>query len=530
MEDRWEDKQFALEKKVTRRAFMKIMGGLGLAGITTSLAGCGTTSVTGRAGGEGWLPAQYQGNGAWPAQVRGRVPLDDNNVSIVRDDEKCILCGQCLEVCKNTQTVFGHYGFPLLDEIVCINCGQCALWCPTAAITERDDTETVWQALQDPDKHVVVQTAPATRVSLGEEFGLPPGTWVMGQQVAALKRLGFDAVFDTNFTADLTIMEEATELIKRIKGDIKLPLPQFTSCSPGWVKFCEYFYPDLFPHLSTCKSPQQMLGALVKTYYAREKNIKPEKIFTVSIMPCTAKKFEAGRPEMNDSGHYWHKPALRDVDAVLTTRELARLLKKQGIDLNTLPEENYDPLLGQSTGGAVIFGATGGVMEAAVRTAYYFITRKQPPAGLLSLQPVRGLAGVKEAALDVSGVGTVRVAVCHGMSNGRQVLESVRKGDAPWHFVEFMSCPGGCISGGGQPRSAVPPSDEVRNKRMAGLYKADARMVWRESHENPEVLALYQNFLQHPMSELAEELLHTSYTDRSKNYNHLAAEKLTRVG
>jgi len=530
MEDHLKEDQFALEKKVTRRAFMKMMGGLGLAGITMSLSGCGVSTVAGQAGGAGWLPAQYQGNAAWPAQVRGRIPIEAQNVSIVRDDEKCILCGQCLEVCKNTQTVFGHYDFSLVNEIVCINCGQCALWCPTAAITERDDTEAVLHALQDPEKYVVVQTAPATRVSLGEEFGLPPGTWVMGQQVAALKRLGFDAVFDTNFTADLTIMEEATELIKRVKGDLKLPLPQFTSCSPGWVKFCEYFYPDLFNHLSTCKSPQQMLGALVKTYYAKQKNIDPEKIFSVSIMPCTAKKFEAARPEMNSSSHYWHKTAMQDVDAVLTTRELARLLKNQGIDLNTLPEEKYDPLLGESTGGATIFAATGGVMEAAVRTAYYFITRQEPPAGLLSLQPVRGLAGVKEASVDVPGVGTVRVAVCHGMSNGRQVLEAVRKGNAPWHFVEFMSCPGGCISGGGQPRSAVPPSDEVRSMRIASLYEADARMARRESHENAEVLSLYQNFLQHPMSELAEELLHTHYVDRSKKYNHLATEKLTQAG
>ncbi len=522
--------QFILEKKVTRRAFMKMMGGLGLVGITASLAGCGAAGVTGSAGGEGWLPHQYQGTGTWPAQVRGRVPIDDNNPSIVRDDEKCVLCGQCLEVCKNTQTVYGYYGFPLMDEIVCINCGQCALWCPTAAITERDDTGVVLDALHDPNKIVVVQTAPATRVSLGEEFGLPPGTWVMGQQVAALKRLGFDAVFDTNFTADLTIMEEATELIKRIKGDIDKPLPQFTSCSPGWVKFCEYFYPDLFPNLSTCKSPQQMLGALVKTYYAKVKGIDPEKIFVVSIMPCTAKKFEAGRPEMNGSAHYWNKPSLRDVDAVLTTRELARLLKKQGIDLISLPEENYDPLLGMSTGGALIFGATGGVMEAAVRTAYYFITQKEPPAGLLSLTPVRGLEGVKEAAVDIPGVGTLRVAVCHGMSNGRQVLETVRSGKAPWHFVEFMSCPGGCISGGGQPRSSVPPSDEVRKMRIDSLYKVDSKMVLRESHENAEVLALYKNFLQHPMSELAEELLHTSYVDRSKKYKPLAAEeKLQRV-
>lgn len=489
-----------------------MMGGLGLAGLTVSLAGCGATSVVGSAGGNGWLPQQYQETGAWPTPVRGRVPIEMDNPSIVRDDEKCVLCGQCLEVCQNIQTVFGHYGFPLIDENVCINCGQCSLWCPTSAITERDDTDKVWQALQNPDTYVVVQTAPATRVALGEEFGLAPGTWVMGQQITALRKLGFDAVFDTNFTADLTIMEEATELIKRIKGDVQAPLPQFTSCSPGWVKFCEYFYPDLLPHMSSCKSPMQMLGALAKTYYAEAKNINPDKIYSVAIMPCTAKKFESQRSEMNDSGY-------RDVDAVLTTRELARMIKKQGLDLTKLPEGKYDPLLGQSTGGAIIFGATGGVMEAAVRTAYFFITEQQPPAGLLNLTPVRGLDGVKEAALDIPGVGTVRVAVCHGMSNGRKVLDAVRKGDAPWHFIEFMCCPGGCISGGGQPRSAVPPSDEVRLQRIASLYQADARMQWRESHENAEILAVYQNYLKHPMSELAEKLLHTSYTDRGPSFN-----------
>ncbi len=518
-----EDKQ-QLDKQVTRRSFLKMMGGLSLAGITIGLTGCSnTTTVAEQAGGDGWLPQQYQARGNWPAQVRGRVPIDPDNPSIVRDDQKCILCGQCMEVCTRVQTVAGHYGLPMADDIICVNCGQCTLWCPTGAITERDETQKVAQAINDPNKHVIVQTAPATRVALGEEFGLPPGTWVVGQQVAALKRLGFDAVFDTNFTADLTIMEEATELIKRVTGEIKAPLPQFTSCSPGWVKFCEYYYPDLLPHMSSCKSPQQMLGAVAKTYYAKVKNIKPESIVSVSIMPCTAKKFEAQRPEMNDSAHYWHNKDLQDVDVVLTTRELARLIKQQNIDLSKLPEENYDPIMGEGTGGAIIFGATGGVMEAAVRSAYFLITKQQPPADLFNLTPVRYLEGVKEAAVEVPGVGTVKVAVCHGLSNARQVLDTVRAGNAPWHFVEFMSCPGGCINGGGQPRSSVPPSDEIRMARINSLYQADAQAPRRASHENSEILAIYEKFLQHPMSELSEELLHTSYTDRGKKINALTS-------
>lgn len=350
---------------------------------------------------------------------------------------------------------------------------------------------------------------------------MPAGAWVMGQQVAALRRLGFDAVLDTNFTADLTIMEEATELIKRIKGEINKPLPQFTSCSPGWVKFCEYFYPELIPNISSCKSPQQMFGAMVKTYYAKNKNIPPEKIVSVSIMPCTAKKFEAKRPEMNDSGLYWEKPGIRDVDIVLTTRELARLLKQRNINLTKLPKEDYDPLMGECTGGAVIFGATGGVMEAAIRTAYFFITGQQPPAKLFNLTPIRGLEGIKEAQVDIPGAGTVKVAVCHGMANGRKVLEKVKQGQSPWHFIEFMACPGGCEGGGGQPRTSALPSDEIRAKRIASLYQADAHWQHRESHENAEILAIYQNFLEHPMSELSEKLLHTEYISR--------ADKLSRT-
>ncbi len=510
-------KELEESKEITRRAFLKIISGLGLTGLMAGgLSGC-VPKQTGEI-----TPPLLAKSKMWPENVVGRIPIDPDNPSIVRYDEKCILCGQCIQACQETQSVYGFYNLPVVDETICINCGQCTLVCPTGAISERDDTRKVLKALADPDKFVVVQTAPATRVALGEEFGMPAGAWVMGQQVAALRRLGFDAVLDTNFTADLTIMEEATELIKRIKGEIDKPLPQFTSCSPGWIKFCEYFYPELLPHMSSCKSPQQMFGALAKTYYAKNKNIPPEKFVSVSIMPCTAKKFEAKRPEMNDSGLYLGKPALRDVDIVLTTRELARLLKQRNIDLNKLPKENYDPLMGESTGGAIIFGATGGVMEAAVRTAYFFVTGQQPPASLFNLTPVRGLSGIKEAQVDIPGAGTVKVAICHGMANGRKVLEKVKQGQSPWHFIEFMACPGGCLGGGGQPRTTALPSDEIRTKRLNSLYQADARWQRRESHENPEVVALYHKFLEHPMSELAEKLLHTEYVSRADKLNRTA--------
>lgn len=507
------DKKTAPNKELTRRGFLKLFGSLGLVGATATLAGCSKDP----AGGTGWIPEQYQVAASnYPTQVRGRISITPFNPSLVRDDEKCILCGQCVEVCQNVQTVFGYYELPLDGESICVNCGQCTLWCPTGAIAERDDTQLVLDAIKDPDITVIVQTAPATRVALGEEFGLAPGAWVEGQQVAALKQLGFDKVFDTNFSADLTIMEEGTELINRITGKDKAPLPQFTSCSPGWVKFCEYYYPDLLDHMSSAKSPQQMLGSVIKTYYAEKAGVDPEKIFSVSIMPCTAKKFEAQRPEFNSAGKYHKNEEVRDVDAVLTTRELARMIKKANIDLNSLSEENYDPVLGEGSGAALIFGNTGGVMEAAVRTAYFVLTEQDLPDLLLDLQPMRGLDGVKEATLDVPGVGPLKIAVAHGLSNARPLLEQVRKGESPYHFIEFMCCPGGCISGGGQPRTSLPPSDEVRQARIDSIYSKDAsyKLQHRLSHENTEVLTLYKEFLDHPVSHLAHELLHTSYVSR----------------
>ncbi len=499
------------EKEITRRGFLKLLGGAGIVGSATVLSGCQKEQVDGN----GWLPEQYQAPGSWPTQVRGRVPIDPNSPSLARDDEKCILCGQCLEVCKDIQSVFGYYELPVKNDFVCVNCGQCALACPSAAITEKRDIDKVKDAIADPDKYVVVQTAPATRVGLGEEFNMPAGAWVEGQQVAALRKLGFDKVLDTLFTADLTIMEEGTELIHRITGKSDAPLPQFTSCCPAWIKFCEYYYPDMLPNVSSAKSPQQMFGPVVKTYYAEANNIDPENIYSVSIMPCTAKKYEAARPEFNSAGEYWKKEDIRDVDAVLTTRELALMIKEANIDLPKLPEENYDPLMGEGSGAALIFGNTGGVMEAAVRTAYFVLTGKKAPENVFDLQPVRGLEDIKEAAVDIPGVGKLKVAVVHGLGNARKVADAIRSGKADYHFIEVMACPGGCISGGGQPRTSVPPTDKVREQRIASMYNKDKSYDLRESHENKEILEIYKKFLGKPVSHLSHELLHTNYDSKA---------------
>lgn len=441
-------------------------------------------------------------------------PVDDSSPSLVREPKKCVLCRRCVAVCEQVQgvkaispqergfaTVVAPAFHDKLADVPCVLCGQCALVCPTAAIHEKDDTRAVWEALADPGKHVVVQTAPAVRVSLGEMFGLEPGRVMTGQLVAGLRRLGFDRVFDTDFTADLTIMEEGSELIDRVKNGGVLPM--ITSCSPGWIKFIEHYYPELLPHLSTCKSPQQMFGALAKTYYAQKEGLDPANVFVVSIMPCTAKKYEARRPEMAGSG-------FQDVDVVLTTRELGRLLKQAGVELAALPAEEYDDPLGISTGAGVIFGATGGVMEAALRTAYEIITG----GTLLSLDfhDVRGLEGVKEAAVDVGGL-EVKVAVAHGLANARKLMEAIKAGEANYHFIEIMSCPGGCIGGGGQP---IPTDLEIRARRIAGIYSADEKMTLRKSHENPAVQQLYKEFLGRPLGHKSHELLHTHYTARGK--------------
>jgi iron-only hydrogenase group A len=442
-------------------------------------------------------------------------PVDMSTPAIVRDPNKCILCRRCVAVCEKVQTVnaIGPVGRGFDTTIApawgegmgastCIMCGQCVLVCPVGALYERDYIEEVWEALGDPDKFVIVQTAPATRVAIGEPFGLPPGSISTGKMVSALRQLGFDRVFDTDFAADLTIMEEGSELLDRLaKGG---PLPLITSCSPGWIKFMETFYPDIADNVSSCKSPQQMFGAVAKTYYAKKMGIDPADMVVVSIMPCTAKKFECQRPEMNASGY-------QDVDYVLTVRELARMIKQAGIDFENLPEDEYDDPLGISTGAGVIFGATGGVMEAAVRTAYELYTGKT--LDKIDFEDVRGLEGVKEAAIDLDGT-KLKVAVAHGLANARAVLDAVKAGEAEYHFIEIMTCPGGCIGGGGQP---IPTDTEIRKKRIAAIYEADRNMPLRKAHENPAIKELYDTFLGKPLSERAHQLLHTTYTRRPRH-------------
>lgn len=448
-----------------------------------------------------------------------KKPLDITSDAIVRNPNKCILCGRCIQVCTNIQTVnalaLHKRGFEMtvtdafdvgLGNSACVNCGQCTVYCPVGALYEKSHIEEVWKALNDPDKHVIVQEAPAVRAMLGEEFGMEIASLVSGKMHAALRRMNFDAVFDTNFTADLTILEEGTEVVGRINDAGKLPV--ITSCSPGWIKFMETFYPDMREYVSTAKSPQQMFGALSKTYYSELKGIPPEKIVSVSVMPCTAKKFECNRPEMSSSSY-------RDVDYVLTTREVARMMKEAGIDLKDMPDEPADDPMGEYTGAATIFGATGGVMEAALRSAYFLVTGEELED--VDILPVRGMEGVKEAEIDINGL-MLKVAVAHGLGNARRILDKVsdqlqKQGKSEYHFVEIMACPGGCVGGGGQPWGSDMAK---RARRGESLFEEDKSLPYRRSHENPSIKAVYEKFLGEPNSEKAHHLLHTHYSRRSR--------------
>jgi len=457
--------------------------------------------------------------------------IDNTSASIIKDDSKCIRCQRCVRTCSELQKVsaiavsgkgskmkISTFHDRPISHVVCTNCGQCVNRCPTGALTEKNYIDHVWDAIYDPEKHTVVQTAPAVRVSIGEDLGYDPGERVTGKMVTALKQLGFDSVLDTDFTADLTIMEEGTELLTRFKKvlvdkDKEIALPMTTSCSPGWIKFIEHKYPELLPNVSTCKSPQQMFGALAKTYYAEKRGLDPESIVSVSIMPCTAKKFEANRPEMRDSGY-------KDVDYVLTTREFAVMIRQAGIDFRTLEPTHYDSIMGESSGAAALFGATGGVMEAAIRTAYEIVTGRPVPFDNLNITPVRGMQGVKEASLKLEkckkewrfleGV-ELKVAIAHGLTNANEVMNAVSKGKANYHFIEIMACPGGCIGGGGQP---IPTNINIRQKRIDAIYEEDMNLPIRKSHENPEIVKIYDEFLEKPNSHKAHELLHTHYLER----------------
>lgn len=481
-------------------------------------------------------------------RYRGAKPAvhqDESTPALVRDSGKCIKCRRCVSVCSAIQgvgalapqgrgydTVIGPAFTLPLAGVACVQCGQCAAVCPVGAITERSSADEVWSALEDPEKYVVVQTAPAIRAALGECFDLPPGTLVTGKMVTALRRLGFDAVFDTNFAADLTIMEEGTELLTRLRATLAPQtmkadghaaghnaeppaLPLMTSCSPGWIKFAEYYFPHFLPNISSCKSPQQMFGAVAKTYYASKIGVSPKNMVVVSVMPCTAKKFECGRPEMDDSGY-------RDVDYVLTTRELAGMIRTAGLDFVSLDDGAMDSPLGISSGAADIFANSGGVMEAALRTAYEIVTGREVPGENLHVRPVEGLEGIKEAAVPIEkplpdwsfldGV-ELKVAVAHGLGNARRLLEQLASGKASYHFVEVMTCPGGCIGGGGQPRFT---DDSVRRARMEAIFREDEGKELRKSHANPDVQKLYAEFLDHPLSEKSHELLHTHYEARER--------------
>ena len=449
---------------------------------------------------------------------REEYPLDTSTEYLIRDNNKCILCRRCVAACKNQHVgVIGanERGFKThiatafelgLKDVPCVACGQCIAVCPVGALREKDEIDNVLEAINNPEKHVVVATAPAVRVAIGEEFGYPVGTNTKGKMVTALKKLGFDKVFDVNFTADLTIMEEGTEFLERLSNGGTLPM--ITSCSPGWVKFCEHYYPELLPNLSSCKSPQQMFGAVIKTYYAEKNGIDPKDIYMVSVMPCTAKKFEKTRDDQAAAG-------VADIDAVLTTRELARMIKRAGIMYQTLSDEEFDNPLGVGTGAGVIFGATGGVMEAALRTVAEIVDKKELEN--LEFTAVRGVEGIKEASYTIGG-NEVKVAVASGLSNAKILMDKIKNGECDYHFIEIMGCPGGCVNGGGQP---IVPADirnviDIRAVRAASIYEEDKNLPIRKSHENPIIKEIYADYFEKPGSHKAHDALHTKYVKRDR--------------
>ena len=445
---------------------------------------------------------------------RKEQPIDDLSPAIVKDPNKCILCRRCVATCKNIQKIgavdCGNRGFESsistsynksLKDTNCVYCGQCIQACPTSALREKENIDDVWVKLKDPETYVIVQTAPAVRVALGEEFDMPIGTNVTGKMVTSLKRLGFDKVFDTNTAADFTIMEEANEFVKRFKEDDNLPM--ITSCCPGWIRYIEINYPELTPHLSTCKSPHEMMGALIKSYYAKKENIDPKKIYVVSVMPCIAKKYERQREELSNNG-------LFDVDCVITTRELARMIKYANIRFENLEDSEFDNPLGESTGAASIFGTTGGVMEAALRTAQDVLTRED--LDKIDFKPVRGEKGIKDATVNINGKN-IKVVVASGLGNAQKIMEQIKSGEADYQFIEIMACPGGCVMGGGQPikNSTIRAEVDVRKLRADAIYKIDEMSTVRKSHQNPVLKKVYKEFLGEPCGEIAEEILHTSF-------------------
>lgn len=456
-----------------------------------------------------------------------RVPIEADNPSIVRNEEKCIQCGMCKNVCTQDIGVHGTYTLEQTDgEAVCIHCGQCANVCPVNSITEKYEYKDIEAAVKDPDKIVIVSTSPSVRAALGEAFGMQDGTFVEGKMVALLRKLGVNYVLDTNFAADLTIVEEASELIERITKKTA-PLPQFTSCCPAWVKFTEMYYPELLPNLSTAKSPIGMQGPTIKTYFAKKMGLDPEKIVNVALTPCAAKKYEIRRAEMHSASDYYGGLDIKDMDFVLTTRELALWAKEQDIDFVGLQDSSYDDIMGQASGAGVIFGNTGGVMEAALRTAYEYITGEEAPQLLYQLEPVRGFEGIREATLKIKDM-EVNVAVVYGTANARKMIERVKQGGKQYHFIEVMTCPGGCIGGGGQPKDIMKDADQVRKARIASLYKRDEEMTLRKSHENPSIKQIYEEFYGEPLSEMAEKMLHTYYDDKSNIFKRKGEKKVTQ--